>query len=116
MRDPVDVHRPSQSRAFAVHAQLRREAAGAGLRWVPGSPTDWVRRIRICRASSCYVPGLPVVGHQLWSSTFLPAVYQGTYINTEEKGSDRLIQNIRNKSLTREQQREELDLLAKSEP
>ena len=58
-------------------------------------------------------PGLPVVGHQLWSSTFLPAVYQGTYINTEEKGSDRLIQNIRNKSLTREQQREELDLLAK---
>ena len=58
-------------------------------------------------------PGLPVVGHQLWSSTFLPAVYQGTYINTEEKGSDKLIQNIRNKSLTREQQREELDLLAK---
>src|SRR5881628_1186614 len=52
-------------------------------------------------------PGLPVVGHQLWSSTFLPAVYQGTYINTEEKSSDRLIQNIRNKSLTREQQREE---------
>ena len=44
-------------------------------------------------------PGLPVVGHQLWSSTFLPAVYQGTYINTEEKDSDRLIQNIRNKSL-----------------
>ena len=33
-------------------------------------------------------PGLPVVGHQLWSSTFLPAVYQGTYINTEEKDSD----------------------------
>jgi hypothetical protein len=58
-------------------------------------------------------PGLPVLGHQLWSSTFLPAVYQGTYINTEEKSSERLIQNIRNKSLTREQQREELDLLAK---
>jgi uncharacterized protein DUF1501 len=58
-------------------------------------------------------PGLPVVGHQLWSSTFLPAVYQGTYLNTEEKDTDRLIQNIRNKSLTREQQRSELDLLAK---
>ena len=57
-------------------------------------------------------PGLPVVGHQLWSSTFLPAVYQGTYINTEEKDTDRLIQNIRNPSLTRAQQREELDLLA----
>src|SRR5438270_2012623 len=57
-------------------------------------------------------PGLPVVGHQLWSSTFLPAVYQGTYINTEEKEPDKLIQNIHNKSLTRDQQRQELDLLA----
>ena len=56
-------------------------------------------------------PGLPVVGHQLWSSTFLPAVYQGTYINTEEKSPDRLLQNIHNKTLTRAQQREELDLL-----
>ena len=26
-------------------------------------------------------PGLPVLGHPLWSSTFLPAVYQGTYLN-----------------------------------
>src|SRR6185503_20891718 len=58
-------------------------------------------------------PGLPVVGHQLWSSTFLPAVYQGTYLNTEEKDTERLIQNIRNKSLTREEQRSELDLFAK---
>src|SRR5436190_21380005 len=57
-------------------------------------------------------PGLPVVGPQLWSSTFLPAVYQGTYLNTEEKDTDRLIQHIRNKALTREQQRGELDLLA----
>jgi hypothetical protein len=57
-------------------------------------------------------PGLPVVGHQLWSSTFLPAVYQGTYINTEEKDPAKLIQHLGNKLLTREQQREELDLLA----
>src|SRR3954447_25122054 len=57
-------------------------------------------------------PGLPVVGHQLWSSTFLPAVYQGTYINTKEKDSSRLIRDIRNPRLTQGQQREELDLLA----
>ena len=25
-------------------------------------------------------PGYPIVGAQLWSSTFLPAIYQGTYI------------------------------------
>jgi uncharacterized protein (DUF1501 family) len=58
-------------------------------------------------------PGFPVVGPQLWSSTFLPAIYQGSYINNEEKETDRLIQDIRNKTLTREQQREELDLLGK---
>jgi hypothetical protein len=57
-------------------------------------------------------PGLPVVGHQLWSSTFLPAVYQGTYINTGEKSPEELIQNIHNKTLTPAQQRDELDLLA----
>ena len=57
-------------------------------------------------------PGLPILGHPLWSSTFLPAVYQGTYLNTQEKSSDKLIQDIRNKTLSREVQREELDLLA----
>jgi hypothetical protein len=58
-------------------------------------------------------PGAPVVGSQLWSSTFLPAVYQGTHVDNSEKETDKLIQNLKNKTLTREQQREELDLLAK---
>jgi hypothetical protein len=57
-------------------------------------------------------PGLPILGHPLWSSTFLPAVYQGTYLNTLEEDTGKLIQDIRNKSLSREVQREELDLLA----
>lgn len=57
-------------------------------------------------------PGLPVIGHQLWSSAFLPAVHQGTYISLEEKDPKKLVGNIRNPNLTMEQQREELDLLA----
>lgn len=56
-------------------------------------------------------PGLPVLGHPLWSSAWLPAVYQGTYINNREKDRDKLLQNIRSTTVTREQQREELDLL-----
>jgi hypothetical protein len=55
--------------------------------------------------------GLPVIGHQLWSSTFLPAVHQGTYISLEEKDSKKLIANIRNDKLTDAEQRRELDLL-----
>jgi Protein of unknown function (DUF1501) len=57
-------------------------------------------------------PGLPVVGPQLWSSTFLPAVYQGTYIPNNETDPEKLIQFIRNKQLTEQQQRRQLDLLA----
>jgi hypothetical protein len=58
-------------------------------------------------------PGLPVIGHQLWSSMFLPAVHQGTYISLEEKDPKKLIGNIRNLHQTQAQQRHELDLLGK---
>lgn len=58
-------------------------------------------------------PGLPVVGPQLWSSSFLPAVYQGTHIPNNEKEADKLIQYIRNASLKPEAQRAQLDLLGK---
>ncbi len=56
-------------------------------------------------------PGLPVVGPQLWSSTFLPAVYQGTYIPNNETEPDKLVQFIRNKQLNADAQRRQLDLL-----
>jgi hypothetical protein len=55
--------------------------------------------------------GLPVLGHQNWASNFLPAVYQGTYINLAEKDQQKLIANIRNPKMTAEAQRSELDLL-----
>ena len=51
-------------------------------------------------------PGYPVLGAQLWSSTFLPSVYQGTYIPSGEREPDKLLANIRNKTYsTAEQQR-----------
>jgi hypothetical protein len=58
-------------------------------------------------------PGLPIIGPQLWTSSFLPAVYQGTYIPNNEKKVDQLVQYIRNKDLAAEDQRRQLDLLAK---
>jgi hypothetical protein len=56
-------------------------------------------------------PGYPVVGAQLWSSTFLPAIYQGTYIPNSEKTPDKLINYIRNPSTPLPEQRRALDLL-----
>jgi len=58
-------------------------------------------------------PGLPVLGPQLWSSTFLPAVYQGTYIPNNEKTPDKLIQYIHNSEIDAAHQRRQLDLLAR---
>jgi hypothetical protein len=57
--------------------------------------------------------GLPVIGHQLWGSAFLPGVHQGTYISLEEKDSKKLIGNIRNEKASEAEQRRELDLLAR---
>jgi hypothetical protein len=58
-------------------------------------------------------PGLPILGPQLWTSSFLPAVYQGTYIPNNEKKVDQLVQYIRNKDLAPAEQRRQLDLLSK---
>lgn len=55
--------------------------------------------------------GYPVSGTQNWTAGFLPSVYQGTYIDTKETEVERLIQHIKNKSTSREQQRNQLDLL-----
>jgi len=58
-------------------------------------------------------PGVPVVGPPLWESAFLPAVYQGTHIRMEETDPRKLIRFIENKDADREQQRRQLDLLAR---
>jgi hypothetical protein len=56
--------------------------------------------------------GYPIQETQNWQSAFLPGVYQGTYIDTQHTSIDKLIENINNPSLSREQQRRQLDALA----
>jgi len=58
-------------------------------------------------------PGLPVIGPQLWSSSFLPAVYQGSYIPNGEDDPEKMIQHIRNREISPPEQRKQLDLLGK---
>jgi len=57
-------------------------------------------------------PGLPVVGPQLWSNSFLPGAHQGTAINTNDMAVDKLIANVRHPKMDRKTQRQQLDLLA----
>lgn len=58
-------------------------------------------------------PGTPVVGPPLWNSAFLPAVYQGTSLATNESDPNKLLPFIRNKELDLVQQRRQLDLIGK---
>lgn len=56
-------------------------------------------------------PGRPVVGPQLWSNSFLPGQHQGVSVDTNIKDVTKLISNVRHPSLSRTEQRKQLDLL-----
>jgi Protein of unknown function (DUF1501) len=56
-------------------------------------------------------PGKPVVGPQLWSSSFLPGIYQGTHIQNQTIDPDRIIRDLSNRRLSAAEQREQLGLI-----
>jgi len=59
-------------------------------------------------------PGVPVsVGSQMWSSAFLPGVYQGTHINNRQPNPDpeKLIPFLRNPQYGLESQKRQLEFL-----
>ena len=58
-------------------------------------------------------PGLPVGGSQLWDSAFLPAEYQGVQVHNDETLPEKLVQNIRNTTLSAAEQERQLKLLEK---
>ncbi|MFN0053341.1 MAG: DUF1501 domain-containing protein [Planctomycetales bacterium] len=55
--------------------------------------------------------GYPIKDAENWQSAFLPGAYQGTYIDSQHTGIDKLIANIRNTRLPPEQQRRQIDLV-----
>jgi hypothetical protein len=55
--------------------------------------------------------GYPIVTTQNWRSAFLPGVYQGTYLDTQNTQPDKLIAHVRNPELSAERQRDQLDLV-----
>lgn len=56
-------------------------------------------------------PGMPVVGAPLWSSAFLPAVFQGTFLKNTETDPYKLIRNIKPQDAPEAQSRQ-VSLLA----
>jgi hypothetical protein len=58
-------------------------------------------------------PGFPVLGSSLWSSGYMPSIYQGVHIQNFAVEPEKLIHHLRNTELNREQQQQQLALLEK---
>jgi hypothetical protein len=86
--------------------RLSRPSMGAWVTYGMGSENENLPGfIAMC-------PGQPVADTSNWRSAFLPGVYQGTYINTTHTQVDQLLENIRNRWVTGNDQRRQLDLLS----
>ena len=57
--------------------------------------------------------GYPIIETQNWQAAFLPGIYQGTYVDTQHKDIEKLIENVRNRHLSSDAQRRQLDVLAR---
>lgn len=58
-------------------------------------------------------PGRPVRFAELWTSSFLPASFQGTYVNHSDLTPGKLIPYLKNPTLDLSAQRRQLDLMLK---
>ncbi|MDZ4286900.1 MAG: DUF1501 domain-containing protein [Prosthecobacter sp.] len=55
--------------------------------------------------------GYPIKSAENWQSAFLPGQYQGTFVDSQHREIDKLIENIRSPHATTMVQRQQLDLL-----
>ena len=105
MRADVPNHEPSLMLMNCGESILTRPSMGSWLTYGLGTENQNLPGfIAMC-------PGYPIQESQNWQCSFLPGVYQGTYIDTRKRKVEDLIKHIRNPRMTRERQRQQLDLL-----
>ena len=105
MHTDVPNHEPGLLLMQSGHQQPTRPSIGSWLSYGLGTENENL---------PSYVaisPGLPVVGPQLWSSSFLPGQHQGIEIDTNQTEVEKLIANIRHPHLDRTAQRRQLELV-----
>jgi Protein of unknown function (DUF1501) len=102
----VPNHEPSLMLMNCGDARLIRPSLGSWVTYGLGSENQNLPGfIAMCPG------GYPIQETQNWQAGFLPGAFQGTYIDTQHTALDRLIENIRNRAVTPDQQRQQLDLL-----
>lgn len=107
MHTDVPNHEPALLQMHTGNLQPIRPSFGSWLLYGLGTENQNLPGYVVLRPTSKIV-----VGPALWSSSFLPARYQATSVITADMSVDKLIGNIRNPNLERQEQREQLDLLS----
>jgi hypothetical protein len=106
MHADVPNHEPSLLLMNCGEARLPRPSMGSWVTYGLGTMNQNLPGfITMCPG------GYPIQESQNWQSAFLPGIYQGNYLNTANQEIEKLIENIRNSSVCRCEQRQQLDLL-----
>ncbi|MFN9878080.1 MAG: DUF1501 domain-containing protein [Planctomycetota bacterium] len=85
--------------------RLSRPSMGAWLTYGLGSENENLPGfVTMC-------PGLPVADVSNWRSSFLPGIYQGTYLDTRKTTVSELIEDIQNAGISAVDQRRQVSLL-----
>ncbi|QDU36643.1 hypothetical protein Mal4_09310 [Maioricimonas rarisocia] len=106
MHADVPNHEPSLMLMNCGDGRLVRPSVGSWVTYGMGTENQNLPGfIAMCPS------GLPVTETANWRSAFLPGVYQGTYIDTQHTDIEKLIENISNKQLPLDRQRDQIDLL-----
>jgi len=106
MHADVPNHEPSLMLMNCGDARLSRPSMGSWVTYGLGTENQNLPGfIAMCPG------GMPITESANWRSSFLPGVFQGTYIDTQHKEIEKLVPDIRNKTRSLEQQRRQLDLL-----
>ncbi len=106
MHADVPNHEPSLLLMNCGEARLVRPSLGSWVTYGLGTENQNLPGfIAMCPG------GYPIQESQNWQAGFLPSVYQGTYIDSQHTRVEKLIENIRNASVSLPEQRAQLDLL-----
>src|SRR5258707_10205358 len=106
MQADVPNHEPSLLLMNCGEARLPRPSMGSWVTYGLGTMNQNLPGfITMCPN------GYPIQESQNWQSAFLPGIFQGTYINTQHQEIEKLIEHIKNKSISPAEQRQQLDLL-----
>src|SRR5437899_1911354 len=106
MHADVPNHEPSLLLMNCGEARLPRPSVGSWVTYGLGTVNQNLPGfISMCPG------GYPIQESQNWQAGFLPGVYQGTYIDTQNTDIEKLIEHIRNNYVSSREQRQQLDLL-----